>query len=525
MFLSALYGIIIGFVALFSGIINLTNENLEQTYAYVDAISDIRMKNIIGFIFVSIIAFLFVYLFSFGIKKINIENRKISKRHFITVWTGLFVILMLSWLPWILSYYPGSILADSMTSIYEAMTGNYTNHHPVVYSFFIGVLLKIGIEFDLTANQSVFIYTIIQYILMGSVISYIAARCYKMGAQIVWILMMMLYYCVAPIFPAYAIIMWKDPMFSATLAVLAFTLFDAVNEIGVELRLKTIIKLIISSLLTVFLRNNGIYIIAVLLVLILAIYKRKKLYYTLALASVLTFSIIVTGPVYKRLGIVNQAEESFGVMIQQFAYTAIEEPESLDAVELSAVDGLFPLESYKDVYNALNVDSIKWNDKFNSELLSKNKFKFLNIWLYMIPRHFKSFFNAYCLQTVGFWHPYYQTSYGYADSYIIEPNIGIYNVDIFKGITGLDFKNTADKLRIKKVSSGLLFLIMLTCMFIYIIKAKILNAKTNYLWLILPALLCWITVMLATPVAFSLRYVYILALQLPIYLILPFKCD
>ena len=63
MFLSALYGIIIGFVALFSGIINLTNENLEQTYAYVDAISDIRMENIIGFIFVSIIASLFVYFF------------------------------------------------------------------------------------------------------------------------------------------------------------------------------------------------------------------------------------------------------------------------------------------------------------------------------------------------------------------------------------------------------------------------------------------------------------------------------
>ena len=48
--------------------------------------------------------------------------------------------------------------------------------------------------------------------------------------------------------------------------------------------------------------------------------------------------------------------------------------------------------------------------------------------------------------------------------------------------------------------------------------------KKNYknLLMYLPALFTWGTIMLATPIAFSLRYVYILVLMIPLDFIIPF---
>ena len=52
----------------------------------------------------------------------------------------------------------------------------------------------------------------------------------------------------------------------------------------------------------------------------------------------------------------------------------------------------------------------------------------------------------------------------------------------------------------------------------------IFKKKYRYLLLFLPGMLVFATIMIATPVAFSLRYVFVLALSLPVY-ILSFLLD
>ncbi|MCS5464580.1 hypothetical protein NWO25_06850 [Enterococcus lactis] len=50
----------------------------------------------------------------------------------------------------------------------------------------------------------------------------------------------------------------------------------------------------------------------------------------------------------------------------------------------------------------------------------------------------------------------------------------------------------------------------------------IFKKKYRYLLLFLPGMLVFATIMIATPVAFSLRYVFVLALSLPVYILSPF---
>ena len=40
-----------------------------------------------------------------------------------------------------------------------------------------------------------------------------------------------------------------------------------------------------------------------------------------------------------------------------------------------------------------------------------------------------------------------------------------------------------------------------------------------------PALANWLCLMIAAPVAYSIRYVFIFVIGLPVYLFLPFICD
>ena len=47
------------------------------------------------------------------------------------------------------------------------------------------------------------------------------------------------------------------------------------------------------------------------------------------------------------------------------------------------------------------------------------------------------------------------------------------------------------------------------------------NRRNKNLLILLPALLNWLTLMVATPIAFTLRYVYILVLIIPLTIVVP----
>ena len=50
----------------------------------------------------------------------------------------------------------------------------------------------------------------------------------------------------------------------------------------------------------------------------------------------------------------------------------------------------------------------------------------------------------------------------------------------------------------------------------------IINKKQKYIFVILPCLISWASIMVATPVAFSLRYVFMMVYSLPLIIMLPF---
>lgn len=80
----------------------------------------------------------------------------------------------------------------------------------------------------------------------------------------------------ADILPMQAVVMWKDPLFTAFLLLLTMQLVDAAQSQGNLLCNQTfLVKWVLLLLGIIFFRNNGLYIAAGLLVLLPIVYRRQ----------------------------------------------------------------------------------------------------------------------------------------------------------------------------------------------------------------------------------------------------------
>lgn len=427
----------------------------------------------------------------------------------------LSALLLLCWSPYLLSYYPGSVLADSLVSIRQALSERITsNHYPVVYSLFVGIFIKIGLFLG-NINTGVFLYSLCQSLLMAVTLSFTLVWLYKKGVNKLILLIFFLFYGIMPFFPTYAIILWKDPIYSCALLLLMLLLFEVVASKGTILASKRIIGAFVFLFAVIsFFRNNGIYTVILCSFILLFYYRKQMLRAFLVFLCFIGIYFVITGPLYTKLGIESEFVESLGIPLQQLGYTIANDGD-LTPAEEEFLFTILPEKNWKKNYRPCIVDTIKWDQEFNATYLEENKLTFIKVWASALTRNFEKYINAYCLETFGFWKPLVQNSYGYVDTYISDNELSIVPTDMFARIFGISIQENLASFR-PMVGSGTLLWCFLICLYLCIMQYR----KS---WLILvPAFSNWLVILIATPVAFSLRYVYIFALGLPLGICLPF---
>lgn len=419
----------------------------------------------------------------------------------------IIMILYMAWSPWLLSFAPGSVLGDSFSSIKQILSGKYSNHHPVGYTLFVRLLMLIGKIFG-GINCQVFFYTMLQFILFGACVGYIVAWIGK-KANIYAALISLFYFCITPYFPSYSIIMWKDPIFSIALALYSILLFENSE--------KDFRWLMILSPVIIFFRNNGLFVLLSLSLIMLFMYGKNRRRYLVFTFVLCLFSIIIQGPVYDHFNVKKDSiVESVGVPLQQVAYVITFHQEELADDDIALLDNIFPIDEWKNSYWPCLVDSIKWNKQFDEKYLNDNIGEFFKIYVKWMPGYFDDYVKAYCMETLGFWHPWMQCDYGYIDIYIAENKLGVHNIDLIKKLAGFSIGEHLKNYKFYIGSGTLLWILIFTA------GLNLYNNKKDNILIYLPSVLLWITIMLATPVAFSLRYVYVMAILLPVYIITPF---
>ena len=268
-------------------------------------------------------------------------------------------------------------------------------------------------------------------------------------------------------------------------------------------------------ILASLLRNNGIYIGILLSAGLLVVY-RKRLKRVL-ITSVVSIGLIwfITGPVYVHVfSAENVFVESVGIPLQQMARVVVTEGE-MSAEEEEFMDHLLPLEKYQDYYWPFLVDPIKWAPEFDTEYLDSHKKEFFHVWFSMLTKNFDVYVKQYLMGTYGFWHIGGETKYEFVKTDIARNWWDMYQNQPFENVLGYPMQEKIVE-KYDYISTGLLVWILL-----FDIVFCWMRKKSVYIIPLLVMAGNWLTLMVATPTAFGVRYIYLLVIGLPLVLLYP----
>ena len=119
------------------------------------------------------------------------------------------------------------------------------------------------------------------------------------------------------------------------------------------------------------------------------------------LVAVLILNSVVTGPVYRLFGVAPAPTvESVGVPLNQMARVAALDG-SMSERDREYMDELLSSGDYREQYRPTCTDMLKWSGDFNSALIDNGEF--WERWASMLMRNPITYFEAWELQTCGFW--------------------------------------------------------------------------------------------------------------------------
>lgn len=376
------------------------------------------------------------YVFDNIIEKIKYKSSKnkiynyIFEKHSIII---PLILILLAWVPYLITYYPGIICADSHSQLMqyygldlpENTSSNstllidenvkLTNHHPVLHTLILGTCTRIGKMIG-NDNLGVFLYTIMQFLLVAFTLAYILNYMKKLKIN-KWIrILSLIFFDLMPIFPYYAIGITKDVPFFCFITLYLIELYDFMKmKKNQKITKGKLAKILIFAILTCLFRNNGIYTIMLSLPLLALINKanREKILISSLLIFLMyeAFIKILLPVVFK---IPNSGvREMLSVPFQQTARYVREYGDELTPKEIKTIDKLLNYETLAQRYNPTRSDYVKI--KYNKIATSDDLKEYFKLW-------FKHFFKHPDVYLESFINNYY--GYLYLECDVVEYTLG-----------------------------------------------------------------------------------------------------
>lgn len=469
-------------------------------------------------IFSKIISIIFTYFENLKWKETNKKDVFDAKiKNFLIVALILFIV----WLPYFLNYYPGITSYDTN---YQLMQGfgvyDYSNHHPVLHTLLITFFVKIGYSLTGNYNFGIAICSILQMITCALTFSFVIYYMAKKKIPFVIKLVSFLFFAFNPIVPQLSIAIWKDIPFTLLMTWFVIGIIEIVtNE---KEFFKSKVKILLYAILItliMFFRNNGVYIILIIIPFLLL--KSRKHWKAICLMFIIPviFYYLMTGTVYEKLNITKtSSREMLSIPAQQMARIVKYRIDELTEDEKNAINRYLPINEIGNVYRPTISDNVK--NLLNDQEFEQDKLNLLKLYI-KLGLHFPGeTLEAFVGNTYGYYYPEVVTfpvaTGTYTQVLENEKFMDIHLEPIIK-IPVLD--NVINSIYNKEIpivslfaNIGFVFWIVLTLM-MYVIYKK----RYKYLLMYIPILTLYLTC-LASPVSGELRYIYAMFTCLPLFI-------
>ena len=457
----------------------------------------LTLTNILKPLLIVPFTFIIFYLIVNLLNKITIKDtlkRRIDKY----VLPISMIILLIAWIPALISNYPGIIESD-FTLVYKEALGltNLTSHHPLINVLFVYLsnLLSGG-----NPTITVLLCSIFQMIIMSFIFSYIINYVYKKNKVLSIILLV--FFSSFQLISIYSIYLTKDVLFTGFLILFSLLIYDLL--INNEFTKSKKILLVISTIMVSLLRSNGIIIIFLSLLIFILKNKRIRYLYILLIITILTFIVQ-----YGFITVFNVEKtdfaESLGVPINQISYVVYNNRD-INNKEREMIESVLSIDEIKSSYNKHYSDPIKFNKKFTSLQITQNKLEYLKLYIKLFIKYPKDYIESWMNLTIGYWYPFVEKgsiSYNYEDRFSYYDSIGVKGYskkETYKRYITIDVRKT----RVEGLlwSPGIQAIVLLLLIIVSTLKNK------KILYLFLPSVIGLLTILIATPSYCETRYVY-----------------
>ena len=357
-------------------------------------------------------------------------------------------------------------------------------------------------------------------LIMAGVFSFISTYLYNQKIPKFIAYLSTAYFALSPLHATYSVTIWKDIIFGVIVALQLICIIKMVEE---PKNKKYIFTFTILTILTTLFRNNGIYSFIIFLPFLIFYYLKNKIMSKEIIISVIFIFgsyFAITGPLYQYLNVAKSpVTESLSIPLNQMARVWYLDGD-LNSKEIKYLNSIMDTTLIKEKYSQTLADPIK--NITNPSEIDKNKFEFIKNWMSIMSKNLSIYIDSFMIETSGFWNVNLYDIPIVAPQKI-EPFSSKYNIKNHNFLPSF-----ADKYFTATRDNKTLFLQLFysaSLMFYFLIISFILNYyKKNYkYWLAyIPLIAIWLTIMIATPIYTSARYVYPLFTCLPIYLSLPF---
>jgi len=340
-----------------------------------------------------------------------------------------FVFIVVSRIPAFLAYYPGICTYDTVPQIYQIMSGEFNEHHPIIHTLFVRGCIYIGRVICRSETVGIAIYTVLQTIFISASMSYaiaivyeVLAKCRLFGQKTVYAFISTITICMMffPYNHYMALSLTKDSIFSAFFLVMIVSLTYSIytnegsNRIKDSKKVKlTDIVYFISSLGAVIFRNNAKYALLVLIIVcaVAALVKRKKWLIkimTLSVAAVVAGMILMWGAARIVNAQPGDKREMLSVPIQQMARTMIyhggvgvlpEDDNTMSEEHKELIRDYMLNGSYVH-YDPYISDSVKKST--NTSVVINKKGAFVRTYIGLLKRYPSEYINAFMSLNSGF---------------------------------------------------------------------------------------------------------------------------
>lgn len=296
---------------------------------------------------------IFVVLSVFKKFKLSIHTPQIEHYLYDTVTTRRFFFLtwginLLFWIPAYLAFFPGIFGYDSAVQLLQFTKEEpLSSHHPVLHTMILGAFVDGGYKLFNNYNVGIAVMCLIELIIVTLILakSFVLLRRIRIAFPL--LLLSYIWILLNPVLQVLCINTTKDILFGAAFLNFNLCLYLCLTDKTV----KDYISLIISGILVCLLRNQGIYIVAVLLLFAVMLAKEnKRLLLSVFIVLIISKSFFIVTEKFYNVS-KGDSREMLSVPIQQMSLVS--------KLYLDGFDVNFPKEDFELFCNLVPEDKIQ----------------------------------------------------------------------------------------------------------------------------------------------------------------------